>query len=292
VPRSRNDEGTLIGGEESPATSDGLDPDLDDVTEQALEEGLEPPPDDVEAQDAEGGGAPAEAPPTSRRLLLFWIGVGVGWAVLAAGILLAVFLSRGGGTPTRAAHSPTPSPAVVPARIPFQFRLNSVTTTSFTRRDAPKAARKAAELVRVVLSDWYDAAFADPAEWKKGPASSAWTAFSRPVIGRAKRDRQTLSLGPVEGLTVLEATGSKLNVRVLLDPSLKTVGAVAYVTFDATGKLAVGDLLEVTNTARFILRPVAGHWVIVAYPSARTTARQRPAPRPGPLAGPTASATP
>jgi hypothetical protein len=285
VPRSRNDHGTLIGGEGSPATSDGLDPDPEDGTEPALEEGLEPAAhDDVAETDA-------VAPPKSRRRrLILRIGLGVGGAALVAGIVLAVLL-RGGGSPIHTARSPTPSPVTVPARIPFQFSLNSVTTSSFTGRDAPKAARNAAEQIRVVLSDWYDAAFADPGEWKKGPAPAAWSAFSRSVIGGAKRDRQALSLGPVEGLTILEATGSKLNVRVLLDPSLKTLGAVAYVTFDAAGKLAGGDLLEVANTARFILRPVAGHWVIVAYPSARTTARQRPAPRPSPLAGPTASAT-
>ena len=285
MPRSRNDQGTLIGGEGSPATSDGLDPDPEHETEPALEEGLEPPPDDAEAE------ADAGAPPRShRRRLILWIGLGVGGAALVAGIVIAAFLGVG-GPPTRAARSPTPSPAIVPARIPFQFTLHRVTTTSFTERNAPKAARNAAERIRVVLSDWYDAAFADPAEWKDGPAPSAWSAFSRPVIGRAKRDRQALSLGRVAGLTVLEPTGSKLNVRVLLDPSLKTLGAVAYVTFDAAGKLTGGDLLEVTNTARFILRPVANHWVIVAYPRARTTAKQRPAPRPSPLAGPTASAT-
>jgi len=288
VPRSRNDEGTLIGGEERPATSDGLDPDHENGAAPALDEGLEPSLDEAQAgaAEAEAGGAPT----SGRRRLILWIGLGVGGAALAAGIVLAVLL-HGGGSPTRAPRSRTPSPAIVPARIPFQFRLNSVATTSFTGRDAPKAARNAAEQVRVVLSDWYDAAFADPAEWNNGPAPSAWTAFSRTVIGRAKRDRQTLSLGRVEGLTVLEATESRLNVRVLLDPSLKAVGAVAYVTFDAAGKLAGGDLLEVTNTARLILRPVAGHWVIVAYPSARTTVRQYPAPRPSPLAGPTASAT-
>ena len=287
MPRSRNDEGTLIGGEESPATSDGLDPDQEATTEPDVEEGLEGAPDETEA-DAEGDAGPA---PASRRgRLILWIGLGLGMAALAGGIALAVLL-RGGGSPTRAGRSPTPSPAVVPARVPFRFSLNSVTATSFTGKSAPKAARKAADQITVVLSGWYDAAFTDPAEWRSGPAPSAWSAFSRPVIGRAKKDRQALSLGPVAGLTVLEATGSRLNVRVLLDPSLKTVGAVAYVTFDAAGKLAGGDILEVTNTARFILRPVRGHWVIVAYPSARTTARQHPAPRPSPLAGPTASAT-
>jgi hypothetical protein len=66
---------------------------------------------------------------------------------------------------------------------------------------------------------------------------------------------------------------------------------VATISLDAQGTLQGGDLLKVSNEARFILRVVGSRWTIVAYPDASTKAKQVPAPLPTPSPGPSASAS-
>jgi hypothetical protein len=223
-----------------------------------------------------------------RRRATPWIAGGVALAIV---VFVAILLAHGGGKPAAAPSTPVPTTLPLGARVPFEFRLTSVTETSYTGKQSEKATRRTAELVRTLLSRWYDAAFFDPAEWKQGPPASAWRVFRTDVASRARRqDAAALTLGTVKGLEGLEASGSRLYVRVLLDPSLHTVAVVATISLDAQGTLQGGDLLKVSNEARFILRVVGSRWTIVAYPDASTKAKQVPAPLPTLSPGPSASA--
>jgi hypothetical protein len=64
---------------------------------------------------------------------------------------------------------------------------------------------------------------------------------------------------------------------------------VATISLAATGTLDDGNLLRVSNDARFLLRVVKGRWTIVGYPKAKTTRNEVPAPSPTPVPGPTGS---
>lgn len=234
--------------------------------------------------------------PEDRRRRRLWLRAGLAAAgVAVAAVALTVALSRSGAPPVVPSRTPSPSPTPPFTRTGFEFDLASVTWTSYTGREAPGQARKAAEQVRVTLSKWYDAAFLDPAEWENGPPDSAWALFAKKVTKRARtRDTRSLSLGKVDGLQALEAGKTRLTVRVLLDPSLRGIAAVATVRFDASGTLSNGDLLSVKNSSTFLLRPVGKAWRIVAYPKASTKVNERPAPSPSPsitVSG-SASATP
>ncbi len=221
----------------------------------------------------------------SRKRRLLWGGLGVVVAGAAAALVLTLPQHHHAARPV-ATPSSRPSPAP-PPRAPFAFQLSGVTWTSYVSKDSPTNARKAAEQIRIGLSGWYDAAFVDPNEWKAGPAVSAWALFGPDVAQRArKKDAGSLSLGTVNGLEILKATDPTLSVRVLLDPSLKAVAAVATVRFEAVGTLENGDLLSVSNSARYLFRLVGSRWLIVGYPKASTTLDESPAP---PVPGPTAS---
>jgi hypothetical protein len=175
--------------------------------------------------------------------------------------------------------------------VPFEFRLTSVTATSYTGQGASKSARRAGELVRLLLSRFYDAGFVNPAEWTQGPPGDMWAVLARNVAVRGRTKAGALTLGKVKGLSTLEIDRTRLFVKVLVDPSHRAVAAIATVSFDATGHMDNGDLLAVSNDARFFLRPIDGRWTIVGYPDARTALKERPAPSPTPLPGPSGSAS-
>lgn len=215
-----------------------------------------------------------------------------GVAVLTVALVFAVSrLDRSTASPN---PRPSPSHTLPGARIPFEFSLSGVTTTSYTGRlSSSKARRAAAEQIRVALSRFYDSTYFDPAEWKAGPSDAAWSMFASNVATRARAaDVRSLALGQVSGLTSLEATHVRLNVRLLLDPSLHPLSAVATVSLDATGTLEGGDLLRVSNHASFLFRRVKSEWTVVAYPQTKTTLKEVPAPPPTPVPGPSGSATP
>ena len=215
-----------------------------------------------------------------------------GAAVMTVALVFAISrLDRSTASPN---PRPSPSHTLPGGRIPFEFSLSSVTTTSYTGKLSSSAARRAAaEQIRVALSHFYDAAYFDPAEWNDGPSDPAWSMFASSVATRARAgDAPALALGPVSGLTSLDASRVRLYVRLLLDPSLHPLSAVATVSLDATGTLRDGDLLHVSNQASFLFRLVKRHWTVVAYPQTRTTLKEVPAPVPTPVPGPSGSATP
>jgi hypothetical protein len=270
--RNRNED-TLTEPAASP--EDWQDPEDEGLGDEVV-------PDVLDPDDSDEGGR--------KRRWLRWLLMGIGIAGVAATVVLLVFRSsdKQGGPPVA---SPTPSLSP-PARIPFQFGLTSVTATSYTGQNAPQSAARAGELIRVLMGRFYDAGFMDPNEWTQGPPSDIWGIFAKDAASQARaRATAALTLGKVKGLEVLQVDRSRLSVRVLLDPSHQAISAVATVSFDATGKLANGDLLAVSNDAQFLLRVIDGRWTVIGYPSAQTTLAERPAPSPTPLPGPSGSAS-
>jgi hypothetical protein len=208
-------------------------------------------------------------------------------------ITFAVLLVAGpsgipGASPTPGSLS-TPLPTLVPAptgppRVVFSLPVSKVVTTAIQgARRRPKIGRQAGIGVSETLGAFYDEAFFNPVTWIRGVSPAAWAAFAPEVAARAKKDERSLTLGTAgRELQSLQPTERRLVVEVLIGADGAPISAVASVTLGATGVLTSGELLEVRNTARFLLEPSGGGWLIVGYPSARTTLRTLPAPSPSP----------
>jgi len=106
-----------------------------------------------------------------------------------------------------------------------------------------------------------------------------------------------LGLGKADApIATLQVTQAALTIQVLFNASGHPQSAQAAVMFQAAGRLANGQPIEVTNAATFILRRVSSTWLISGYPAANTQVTSPPPipiPGPSPVPGPTASgATP
>jgi hypothetical protein len=206
---------------------------------------------------------------------------------LAGGVAWFV-LTHGGVTPAPPGSSPTPP------RVPFAFAAPTVHVSSYTGRTSKGPARQAAEDIRATLSTLYDRAFVDPATWTSGFPPEMWEAFDPNAAGRAQKDAASFGLGRVEGLGELEVIVATLAVDVLEDPARRPLSATATVRFTATGTRTDGSTLDVRNTATYLIRPVRGRWLIVGFPSLRTTIDSVPPPVPtaGPSSGTPATTSP
>jgi len=140
------------------------------------------------------------------------------------------------------------------------------------------------------MSAFYDAAFMDPKSRQHGLAPEAWNGFASELRERAKADTDSLTLGQA-GSTIdtLSVSAASLAVRVLLDPSGRPEAAIANVTFEASGTIAGGGPVKVSNQASFLLRPASGGtWLVVGYPRVKTDV-QTPPPGVSPSATPSSS---
>jgi hypothetical protein len=192
-------------------------------------------------------------------------------AILATGAVAAFFLLRSG---TSATTPPEPRASVTPSRpahVPLAFQVDRLRVVNLSHRQAEPRATGAANAIATQLSAFYETAFADPASWKGGVPEDAWNVFASAVRARAKGDAGSFTPATT-GLDVLEMNVSKstLSVTVLLDGSGHAEAAFAGVTFEGTGELEGGQMVQVENAATFYLRPVSGAWLIVGYPHAST----------------------
>jgi hypothetical protein len=189
---------------------------------------------------------------------------------------------------------PTPSPP----RQPFVFPAPTVIAVTVAKTSGAKdAAQAVASTVQGTLNRFYDLAFMDPRTWRAGVPAGAWEAFDPAVRARAQADAASLGLGKADApIATLQVTQAALTIQVLFNASGHPQSAQAAVMFQAAGRLANGQPIEVTNAATFILRRVSSTWLISGYPAANTQVTSPPPipiPGPSPVPGPTASgATP
>jgi hypothetical protein len=194
--------------------------------------------------------------------------------VVAGGTLLLVIRS---GDHRTTAHRTVASPSVSP-RTPFLLPDPSITISRLGSSTDTTGATALAGQIQTALSGFYDQAFMDPRTWTDGVPPAAWDVFAPDIRARAQQDAESLTLGlQPSRVTALQATQVTLAIRVLIDGSGKARLASVDVTFDATGTIAGGEPLTVTNRATFVFRAVSGHWLVVAYPVANTGVTAEPA---------------
>ena len=200
------------------------------------------------------------------------LSLGVGLAVKGSGTSPRVV-----GTPSFSPPppfgSPTPSPTPPAPAPPFAFRLHTMRFSTLARKGGERQARAAATRVRTALNAFYGAAFLDAASWDGHPSPQVWGAFGSGAVTRAHRDASSL-LPARRGTNVatVKLVRSTLDLRILLDASLRPVGADAIVSLRADGVSNDGTgTLHASTFARLLLRPAGNRWVIVGYPTARTT---------------------
>ncbi|MBA3728669.1 MAG: hypothetical protein H0W94_05640 [Actinobacteria bacterium] len=172
-----------------------------------------------------------------------------------------------------------------PPRAPFEFRLGAVSFAPVLLGRGQPVARSAATAVGSTLSGLYDLAYANPAAWKGTVPAKVWNAFAPEVRARARSDAATFTLSGLPGtLRDLEVIRSSLAVRVLLGPNGRAEAAFADLTFEAAAQLTSGEDLRLSNSADLVLRPLAGRWLIVGYPTARSVLQpiSDPSPVPSP----------
>ena len=225
----------------------------------------------------------------SRKRWLLWVGAVV---VVAGGVSTGLVLS--GGTPQVAPGTPSSPPASpTPPRASFAFPQVSTIRLSSGGGASAKKALAVGQEIGGTLSGFYDTAFADPANWGGPLPSSAWNAFSPSVRDRAEQDVETFSLGASgRALRSLSSTEGTLKVRVLFDPKGNPSTAIAEVSFQAQGELADGQSLEIDNEGSYLLRQVQGTWLIVGYPTVKTTVESVPSPAPSASSAPSGSPSP
>jgi hypothetical protein len=169
----------------------------------------------------------------------------------------------------------------------------SKTSSVATARRNRAAVQTAAASIQITLSAFYDAAFMDPKTRRDLPPD-AWTGFAEPLRKQAKADAVSLTLGDTgPSIERLSVTRASLFVKLLLDPRGRPQAAVATVVFDASGTLAGGEPVTVSNRASFLLRPSGKDWLVVGYPSAQTSVESPPpTPSPSSSASPSSGASP
>jgi hypothetical protein len=237
----------------------------------------------------------SSSPPTEPHKRAWLVAAIVGGIVVIVGVVIFVMTSGGGSSHTVApspvtglpsvSASPTPPP---PPRTPFAFAAWSVDPVKTETSNRPAAEAAASDMAER-LSSFYDTTFMDPATWNDGLPDSVWGLFDATTAKQAKKDQDSLTLGDdASQIATLTAGNSSLTFTVLLNPAGKAESAVATVSFSATGTLVDGTAVEVSNSATYLFDQQGGTWVVIGYPTAKTTIEPVTS---SPSASPSATAT-
>ena len=199
--------------------------------------------------------------PPKRRA--FWALGGL--AVLVAAVIAAVLILTGNG-------SVIPFNPLTPKRAAFTFKLDKVRSTALSRKHSTKIPPEVAASVQQTLSDVYGGLFLDPKAWSTGPPGDTFSNdFTGKAGAEAQKEAATLGLGQLTGqVTDLKVESSSLDVRVLLDTHSHPTAAIGEVKFVAAATLKNGQIVDITNTASYLMEQSGGKWLVAGYPKTRS----------------------
>jgi hypothetical protein len=190
--------------------------------------------------------------------------VGVTVAVLLAGVAIWWALAQD-DDPQRPSR-PVPAPSPTGPRYFLLVDLRRVDGISVAGRVQQSRLRAVAEDVRETMTGVYSAGFVDTALWQGGRFPALFQHFAQGAQREARRDVEDLSLGSTaRRLEVVRPERARLGVRVLTGSGGRALSAVATMEFRATGFAGEEHEVPIHQRGRYVLRPVGGRWLIVAY---------------------------
>jgi hypothetical protein len=151
--------------------------------------------------------------------------------------------------------------------VTFAFHISRLRVAGPSGEAERKAAAPASRNIRDTLTDFYRAAFVDPARWGDGAFPGAFAVFEGGAGDRASTtDLEALTLGPDAARTEwVEPARSRFQVTIVLDRSRRPVAALAAVTFIANAHPVEGDPVRVYNKADYFLRKTSAGWRVYSY---------------------------
>lgn len=190
--------------------------------------------------------------------------VGVTVAMLLVGV--AIWWAVAGDDDPQRVSPPVPAPSPTGPRYFLLVDLRRVDAIPVEGRVRPSQVRAVAEDVRETMTGVYATGFVDTAQWHDGRFPALFEHFVQGAQRQARRDLEDLSLGSTaRRLDVVRPDRARLGVRVLVGSEGRALSAVATMEFLATGFAGEEREVPIRQQARYVLRPVGGRWLIVAY---------------------------
>ena len=190
--------------------------------------------------------------------------VGVTVAMLLVGV--AIWWAVAGDDDPQRVSPPVPAPSPTGPRYFLLVDLRRVDAIPVEGRVRPSQVRAVAEDVRETMTGVYATGFVDTAQWHDGRFPALFEHFVQGAQRQARRDLEDLSLGSTaRRLDVVRPDRARLGVRVLVGSEGRALSAVATMEFLATGFAGRDREVPIRQQGRYVLRPVGGRWLIVAY---------------------------
>jgi hypothetical protein len=199
--------------------------------------------------------------PGTRRKVL--IGAVTGAIVVVAGSL-GLWLALSGGGPASGPSTPGQAPPDVPT-YGLAVELGRVGGYPVAGDLPDRRLQTEGQAVRDTMTGLYTAGFVDPVQWGEGRFPTIPDFFAGEARRRVRDDLQDLTLGrAARTLDTVRPEHARVLVRFLLDARRQPIAATADMEFRGTG-LAGGVEVPIRHQGRYVLRPIAGRWLVVAY---------------------------
>jgi hypothetical protein len=193
-----------------------------------------------------------------------WLLAGLATVALGVGGV-AFWLATGPPPAEKRITGPSPVPSPTPT-YPLVVEVGRVEEIVVGDRVDRPDVRTAAGSVRETLTSLYTTAFVEPSRWARGRFPQLGESFAGDARVESMRDVKDLTLGPTaRRLEAVRPRRARVNMRILVGAEGRPISTIALMEFRATGVGAtVGDI-PIRHHGRYVLRPVDGRWLVVAY---------------------------
>jgi hypothetical protein len=199
-------------------------------------------------------------PPRTRT----WLLGGLAAVALGAGGA-ALWLAPDPAPPKEPVTGPSPAPTPTPT-YPLVLEVGRVEEIAVGDRVDRRDVRAAAGSVRDTLTSLYTTAFVDPSRWVRGRFPYLGESFAGEARVESRRDIEDLTLGPTaRRLEAVRPRRARVTMRILVGAEGRPISTIALMKFRATGLGATIGETSIRHRGRYVLRPVHGRWLVVAY---------------------------
>lgn len=159
--------------------------------------------------------------------------------------------------------SPVPSPTPTSPLVVEVARVEEIAVGGRVDRGD---IRTAVGSVRDTLTSLYTTAFVEPTGWAGGRFPQLGRSFAGDARVESRRDLEDLTLGPTaRRLEAVRPRRARVNLRILVGAEGRPISTIALMEFRATGLGPTIGEIPIQHQGRYVLRPVEGRWLVVAY---------------------------